>query len=90
MGCQKNEAASHFMLHQYENGRFPVIKEHRIPFGGGVVFSTTELIYCICRMPYGRTVDMIQCNTCSMWFHNNCVAIKELNTFIKKDWFCDE
>ena len=41
--------------------RFPVLKERRIPFGGAVTFSVEEEIHCICRMPYNKIVDMIQC-----------------------------
>ena len=70
--------------------RFPVLKERRIPFGGAVIFSVEEDIFCICRMPYNKTVDMIQCGACSMWFHNNCVAIENVKDYCDKKWLCDK
>ena len=35
-------------------------------------------------MPYNRTVDMIQCGACSMWFHNNCVAIENVGITVTR------
>ena len=39
--------------------RFPVLKERRIPFGGAVIFSEEEDIFCICCMPYNLTTRLL-------------------------------
>lgn len=70
--------------------RFPVVKERRIPFGGAVKFSVAEDIHCICRMPYSKIVDMIECGACGIWFHHNCVTIENVTDYCNKKWHCDE
>ena len=58
--------------------RFPILKQRRIPFGSAVIYSHLEEIFCYCRMPYDKAVDMILCELCALWFHNNCVEKKQL------------
>ena len=69
--------------------RFPILKERRIPFGSAVVYSHQEDIFCYCRMPYDKAIDMIQCEFCALWFHNKCVAIDNVNDYQDKKWLCE-
>jgi hypothetical protein len=32
-------------------------------------------LYCVCRMPYDESRDMIACDTCDDWFHYECVRM---------------
>ena len=48
-------------------------------------------VYCKCRMPEIKDLKMIQCSTCSEWYHIDvCVQVSE--EVIKKRssiWLCD-
>ena len=66
---------------------FPTMKERRIPVK---VKCRDEIkIYCECRMPELRNVEMVECNGCKERYHVHCVcvphsALKYKNT----KWFC--
>lgn len=38
-----------------------------------LVEPNSQNLYCFCQQP--ETVDMIQCDACSEWFHAQCVSI---------------
>lgn len=38
--------------------------------------SRTSL-YCICRKPYDKERAMIACDSCSEWYHFDCVSLPE-------------
>ena len=62
--------------------RFPEVRERRIPFGGAVKTSIQEDIHCICRMPYNKATDMIQCSSCLVWFHSVCIDISNVKAML--------
>ena len=65
-------------------------KRRRVPLGGKVLKSIPENIYCACRMPYDKDIDMILCNHCLDWFHGNCVGVK-INSYPKEEqWVCND
>ena len=39
-------------------------------------FRQVSKVYCVCRQPEGGKI--IQCNTCSEWFHNLCIRANSL------------
>lgn len=67
---------------------FPTVKERR---HHTKVKSTEEIeVYCECRMPELRNVDMVECCKCKEWYHVHFffvphIAITNKNT----QWFCN-
>ena len=47
--------------------RFPCTKKRRVPFGRRVRKSEKKLIYCICRMPNDKKLQMAECTSCLKW-----------------------
>ena len=46
-------------------------------------------VHCHCRMPELKDVSMIECTTCSKWFHVDCEGVpKKILDDSKADWFC--
>ena len=74
-------------LEQKRMEQFPIVKQRRLPFGGAVKVSVDEDIHYICRMPYDKTLDMIQCSFCSVWFHGTCVHIDNTD-YLSEKWTC--
>ena len=50
--------------------------------------SVQEDIHCICRMPYNKATDMIQCSFCLVWFHSVCIDISNVKDYSDNKWFC--
>ena len=75
-------------LHSCLNkGTFSVFSTRRV---GRKVHKITNIVqiavYCKCRMPEIEDLKMIQCSTCSEWYHiNACVQVSE--EVIKKKIF---
>ena len=67
---------------------FPVKKTRRAE--GKVKSEDSIELFCNCRMPQLPGVDMIQCSTCSEWFHVNlCVHVpSKAMECTKEEWFC--
>lgn len=56
----------------------------------GVPDNETTELNCICRMPYtARSGGMIQCFTCSEWYHFSCLNMNmvEANSYAR--WHCE-
>ena len=72
----------------FEN--FPVLRERSVPFGGAIIHSEVEDIFCDCCMPYdgSSSGDMIQCSTCKGWYHSTCINISCVSEYRNKKWFC--
>ena len=55
-----------------------------------VLASTTVAVYCICRQP--EVFPMIECDKCSVWFHQDCVRVPDslmrLLATEDDDWYC--
>ena len=49
--------------------------------------GTHEPVYCICRGP-DRGDLMVQCDTCSEWFHGTCVGVTATETMKMKTYKC--
>ena len=66
---------------------FPTMKERRIP---EKVKCRDEIkIYCECRMPELRNVEMVECNGCKEWYHVHCVCVPHVALKDKNiKWFC--
>ena len=47
-------------------------------------------VYCICRYPDCTTCfgDMVCCDMCDQWFHENCLCIQDIKALKKSKWFC--
>ena len=65
--------------------RFPVSKKRRIPLGRRVKYMTSEMIYCVCRMPNEKLRPMVRCEKCLEWFHFDCV-----NYDSTLEWKCSQ
>ena len=63
-------------------------KSRRVGFGRIVKRSAMETIYCICRMVNDPLCPMIQCGTCTKWFHFNCVGLADDNSTKHLKWHC--
>ena len=66
---------------------FPTIKERRLHTK---VKSRDEIeVYCECRMPELRNVEMVQCCKCKEWYHVHCVSVPRTALVDKNaKWFC--
>jgi hypothetical protein len=51
--------------------------------------ETPGELYCVCRQPYNRRRNMVQCDRCDDWFHPECVGLKDIG-LISEDapYFC--
>ena len=38
----------------------------------GMICVTKESVFCHCKLPYDRRTMMVQCGSCSGWFHRDC------------------
>ena len=72
-----------------EMTQFP-FKPRKVPFGGNVLNSVKERVYCICRMPNDKATPMIFCGTCKEWFHGDCIGIDISVIGETEKWMCDE
>lgn len=71
--------------------RFPTLKQRRLPLGSRVKFSFKESIYCVCRMPNDKKIPMVQCSSCTNWYHGQCLNINvEDVEASERKWICDE
>ena len=91
MGCQKYEEPFYYLPGTETHGTVSyssIVKQRRLPFGRAVKVSVDEDIHCICRMPYDKTLDMIQCSFCSVWFHGTSVHIDNIADYLSEKWTC--
>ena len=72
-----------------EMTQFP-FKPRKVPFGGNVLNSVKERVYCICRMPNDKATPMIFCGTCKEWFHGDCIGVDISVIGETEKWMCDE
>lgn len=70
--------------------RFPTVRERRLPLGMAVRASVTEEIHCICRMPYDNRSAMIECCSCHVWYHGQCVDVQNIDDYSRVKWWCRE
>ena len=68
--------------------RFPLIKQRHIRFGQSIRKSEVEKIYCLCRMPNDKALQMVECTRCLKWYHNNCVELKSEENLKDMKWIC--
>ena len=57
------------------------------------VLTTLSIpVYCSCRMPYSsRDSRMIQCASCSEWFHDSCIPVIPNEYWTtRKNWICNK
>ena len=75
-------------LEKGEMVMFPTVKERRVPTK---VKNRDEIdIYCECRMPELRNVEMVECCKCKEWYHVHCVSVPRSALADKKiKWFCN-
>lgn len=67
---------------------FPVHGPRKIKFMK-TIYSSSEDIYCLCRMPNNPKEQMIMCDLCSSWYHLKCISVDQETTIEKKKkWFC--
>jgi hypothetical protein len=63
-----------------------VIKEHicacRMPK------KVKEKLYCICRQPYDEEKFYIGCDSCKMWYHGDCVGVKDGDLDEDEEYTC--
>ena len=68
---------------------FPTVKQRRVPLGSRVRRSIKEMLYCICRMPNDKGLEMTECSRCLRWFHNTCVGLTHCKETLKSlHWCC--
>ena len=70
--------------------RFLIVKKRRVPFGSRVRKTVEVKIYCVCRLPNDTTREMIECASCRMWFHIDCMSLDGTKSYKKEKWICDE
>merc|ERR1719447_2676318 len=46
-----------------------------------------DVTFCICRQPYRKRETMIQCSTCSEWYHLSCIGLKRIPSITV--WLCN-
>ena len=88
-----NDRMRKHLIHCFEQGRmsrFPIQRNRRIPLGRRIQHSTSEGIYCICRMPNDESMPMIMCGLCHRWFHSEYVQVDIEEYSTNKQWQCDE
>ena len=57
---------------------------------GNVRQSVRTPIFCICRMPEGRSANMARCIKCGEWFHKTCTNIpKTVFSRQRESWACE-
>ena len=61
------------------------MKESVVRPKGGVL---TVQVFCYCKMPAQYDTDMIQCETCSCWFHCSCMGINPSR--VPEVWDCQQ
>ena len=66
----------------------PTVKERRVPM---IVKNWDEIdVYCECRMPELRNVEMVECCKCKEWYHVHCVSVPHSVLPDKNiKWFCN-
>ena len=47
-------------------------------------------LYCICRQSHSADSFMIACETCSEWYHGNCVHVTEQEAESMNEWVCQK
>ncbi|XP_034027739.1 CXXC-type zinc finger protein 1a isoform X2 [Thalassophryne amazonica] len=56
--------------------------------GGEVAMETTNApVYCICRKP-DINCFMIGCDSCTEWFHGDCIGVSEKDAKSIRVWYC--
>ena len=70
--------------------RFPVVKKRRVPLGSRVRKTVEVKIYCVCRLPNDPTREMIECVSCQVWFHLDCMSLDAEKSYKGEKWTCDE
>ncbi|XP_061591695.1 CXXC-type zinc finger protein 1a isoform X2 [Cololabis saira] len=56
--------------------------------GGDVSMATPSApVYCICRKP-DINCFMIGCDSCTEWFHGNCIGVSEKAAKAIRVWYC--
>ena len=64
-------------------------RERRVAMGSRIKYHKKVEVYCQCRMPYDPECNMVECCTCTQWFHLLCVgetrSVKDLE---KRKWNC--
>lgn len=48
--------------------------------------NPNEKEYCLCRFPSAN--EMIMCESCEEWFHQECLGIKQNQAKAIKDFYC--
>ena len=71
--------------------RFPRVKQRRLPLGSRVKYSFKENIYCVCRMPNDKKIPMVQCSSCTNWYHGQClnINVEDIEASERK-WICEQ
>lgn len=65
--------------------------QHLIQIFNGELANEDQRLYCICKRKYRLDQGgMIQCNTCSNWYHFDCLGMnmEEVNSYYK--YFCND
>ena len=70
--------------------RFPILKARRVPLGSRVRKSVEVEIYCLCRLPNDKTRGMIECVSCRIWFHKDCISLDVTKSYKREKWLCSE
>eukprot|EP00047_Mylnosiga_fluctuans_P002987 m.226868 g.226868 ORF g.226868 m.226868 type:complete len:505 (+) comp11496_c0_seq1:163-1677(+) len=50
--------------------------------------SKPSTLYCVCRQPYNKKRNMVQCDRCDDWFHPECVGIVDLRALSNAPYYC--
>ena len=92
--CQwKTDEMRKHLIDCFDNGRmlrFPMVKQRRLPLGSRVRYTLKEEIYCVCRMPNDKRLAMVQCSSCSNWYHGECLNINIDEQDFATKWRCGE
>ena len=76
-------------LEQGKMIEFPTDGRRRVPLGMRIRKSTTETIYCTCRMPnVDKQRAMIKCDRCLKWFHKDCMSLDIKKSYRDEEWVC--
>ena len=65
---------------------FPQARARRMPLGNQYKKVIQDTLFCICRMPNDRSVPMIQCDKCKLWFHKSCMNLNPEESLSGRHW----
>ena len=68
---------------------FPQARTRRMPCGNRYKKVIQDTVFCICRMPNDKSMPMIQCDRCMLWYHKSCMQLDPEESLTETYWVCN-